>query len=66
MEADKDGDGKISFEEFCHMVASTVSTMQETRLIIGCGCQYDFGGSLGCCRCLELSVEGYTLNKITM
>jgi Ca2+-binding EF-hand superfamily protein len=27
MEADKDGDGKISFEEFCQMVASTVSTL---------------------------------------
>jgi Ca2+-binding EF-hand superfamily protein len=25
MEADKDGDGKISFEEFCQMVASTVN-----------------------------------------
>lgn len=25
MEADKDGDGKISFEEFCQMVANTVS-----------------------------------------
>jgi serine/threonine-protein phosphatase 2B regulatory subunit len=24
MEADKDGDGKISFDEFCQMVASTV------------------------------------------
>jgi len=27
MEADKDGDGKISFEEFCDMVASTVSCL---------------------------------------
>lgn len=26
MEADKDGDGKISFEEFCDMVANTVLT----------------------------------------
>ena len=25
MEADKDGDGKISFDEFCQMVASTVT-----------------------------------------
>lgn len=25
MEADKDEDGKISFEEFCQMVAGTVS-----------------------------------------
>jgi Ca2+-binding EF-hand superfamily protein len=24
MEADKDGDGKLSFEEFTHMVANTV------------------------------------------
>jgi serine/threonine-protein phosphatase 2B regulatory subunit len=27
MEADKDGDGKISFEEFSQMVASTVCSM---------------------------------------
>jgi hypothetical protein len=26
MEADKDGDGKLSFEEFSMMVANTVST----------------------------------------
>ena len=26
MEADKDGDGKLSFEEFAQMVANTVSS----------------------------------------
>jgi hypothetical protein len=30
MEADKDGDGKISFEEFTHMVESTDITMSMT------------------------------------
>ena len=66
MEADKDGDGKISFEEFCDMVASTVSTMQDISLIVGCGCQHDSGGSLGCGHCFECSGRGYTLSPITM
>jgi hypothetical protein len=47
MEADKDGDGKISFEEFCDMVASTVYPYCSFILISGCGGEYDFGGSVG-------------------
>jgi len=46
MEADKDGDGKISFEEFCDMVASTVSCLLWNMLILGCGSQYDAGRRL--------------------
>jgi EF hand len=42
MEADKDGDGKISFEEFCQMVASTVCSAMNS-LTIGCGGEYDLG-----------------------
>ena len=46
MEADKDGDGKISFEEFCQMVASTVRKASWTSLIVGCCCEYDLGGCM--------------------
>lgn len=48
MEADKDGDGKISFEEFCHMVASTVHIFKILELTSGCRCEYDSRGSVGC------------------
>jgi EF hand len=46
MEADRDGDGKISFDEFCQMVASTVRTSLRTILIVGCGCQHDSRGCI--------------------
>ena len=48
MEADKDGDGKISFDEFCQMVASTVRYLSRTSLIVGCRCEHDFGGCITC------------------
>src|SRR5271170_4928292 len=48
MEADKDGDGKISFDEFCQMVASTVRYLSYTSLIVGCRCEHDFGGCITC------------------
>jgi hypothetical protein len=48
MEADKDGDGKISFDEFCQMVASTVRYLSCTSLIVGCRCEHDFGGCITC------------------
>jgi hypothetical protein len=48
MEADKDGDGKISFEEFCQMVASTVRIFKILELMtLGCRSEYDFRGSVG-------------------
>ena len=46
MEADKDGDGKISFDEFCQMVASTVRNPWRVSLIVGRGCQHDTGGCM--------------------
>jgi len=33
MEADKDGDGKLSFEEFAQMVANTVRGLHELSLL---------------------------------
>jgi len=47
MEADKDGDGKISFEEFSDMVASTVFLSLPLIKSSGRRCQHDLGGSLG-------------------
>lgn len=32
MEADKDGDGKLSFEEFAQMVANTVSGCRKPHI----------------------------------
>ena len=37
MEADKDGDGKLSFEEFTQMVANTVSGQNRLTLRNLCG-----------------------------
>lgn len=37
MEADKDGDGKLSFEEFTQMVANTVSGQNRLTLCNLCG-----------------------------
>ena len=37
MEADKDGDGKLSFEEFTQMVANTVSRQNRLTLRNLCG-----------------------------
>ena len=34
MEADKDGDGKLSFEEFAQMVANTVRTHHDSSAAI--------------------------------
>ena len=57
MEADKDGDGKISFEEFSQMVASTVRPLK-ISLIAGCGSEHDIGR---CIDCLYEYIRGYTL-----
>ena len=38
---------------------------QYAKLIVGCGCQHDSGGSLGCCRFVR-SERGYTLSTITL
>jgi Ca2+-binding EF-hand superfamily protein len=46
MEADKDEDGKISFDEFCQMVAGTVNFLRAIRLILGCRVKHDIGRSL--------------------
>ena len=35
MEADKDGDGKLNFEEFSHMVANTVSGYRNCLVLLG-------------------------------
>ena len=34
MEADKDGDGKLSFDEFVQMVSNTVRTLQQPLVCI--------------------------------
>ena len=34
MEADKDGDGKLSFEEFAQMVANTVRSYRNSRIVL--------------------------------
>ena len=34
MEADKDGDGKLSFEEFAQMVANTVRTHRNSYAVM--------------------------------
>lgn len=36
MEADKDGDGKLSFQEFANMVANTVSNGFHTYILLPC------------------------------
>lgn len=46
MEADKDEDGKISFEEFCDMVAGTVNFRDTIDLILGCRAEHDIGRCL--------------------
>ena len=35
MEADKDGDGKLSFDEFVQMVANTVRSCCNSHIVLG-------------------------------
>eukprot|EP01137_Pigoraptor_chileana_P031361 Opistho-2@19082 len=51
--ADKDGDGKISFQEFCDIVSSTdVDTKMVVRVSVRTGAQVHISLSTVVCRCL--------------
>lgn len=63
MEADKDEDGKISFEEFCDMVAGTVNFRDTIDLILGCRAEHDIGRCLNDDYILKARYE-YTLVKL--